>query len=136
MQQHVKLVAILNIVYGSIWILLGLVVFALLGGVGFLTSFEGRADAEQALPILVLIAVFIFGILLIVSAPAIVAGVGLLYYRPWARVLTIVVSALHLLNVPFGTALGIYGLWALLKPETEAMFRGLPPAAVPARPHY
>jgi len=27
-----------------------------------------------------------------------------------------------LLSVPIGTALGIYGLWVLLRPETEALF--------------
>jgi hypothetical protein len=43
--------------------------------------------------------------------------------------LTIILSALHLFNVPFGTALGVYGFWVLLSPETEALFRGGPMAA-------
>ena len=46
----------------------------------------------------------------------------MLSFKPWARILGIVLSALHLLNVPFGTAVGIYGLWALLNRETEALF--------------
>jgi hypothetical protein len=43
----------------------------------------------------------------------------------------IVISALDLLSVPLGTALGIYGIWALTRPETEALFaqRRYPPAA-------
>jgi hypothetical protein len=36
--------------------------------------------------------------------------------------LAIVVSALHLINIPFGTALGIYGLWVLLSPEAQRLF--------------
>jgi hypothetical protein len=48
--------------------------------------------------------------------------VGLLKFQPWARVLTIVLCAINLLNVPFGTALGIYGLWVLLNSETEQLF--------------
>ena len=36
----------------------------------------------------------------------------------------IVISVLDLLNIPFGTALGIYGLWVLTKPETEALLSG------------
>ena len=63
---------------------------------------------------------------LILGAPSIIAGVGLLGYKTWGRTLAIVISALHLLSVPFGTALGIYGLWVLLKPESEALFRGIP----------
>jgi len=43
--------------------------------------------------------------------------------RPWARVLTIVISAFDLLHVPFGTALGVYGLWVLLSSQGEALFR-------------
>jgi hypothetical protein len=33
-----------------------------------------------------------------------------------------VLSALHILNIPIGTAVGIYGLWALTQRETEALF--------------
>jgi hypothetical protein len=29
----------------------------------------------------------------------------------------------HLFSIPFGTALGIYGLWVLLRRETEPLFR-------------
>ena len=32
-------------------------------------------------------------------------------------------SVIHLLSVPFGTVLGVYGLWVLLQRETEALFR-------------
>ena len=60
------------------------------------------------------------------------AGWGLLNDKPWARILTIVLSALSLLSVPIGTALGIYGLWVLTHPEVEAQFR-VAGAAEPAR---
>jgi hypothetical protein len=32
------------------------------------------------------------------------------------------VSALHLLSIPFGTALGIYGLWVLFSQESLRFF--------------
>ena len=31
-------------------------------------------------------------------------------------------SVIHLFSVPFGTALGINGLWVLLQQETESLF--------------
>jgi hypothetical protein len=34
----------------------------------------------------------------------------------------IVLSALGLMSIPVGTALGIYGLWVLLNEETARMF--------------
>src|SRR5262245_36156704 len=115
MQQHVKTLGILNIIYGSLGLLAGLVVFAVLGGIaGFIGNVDSAADASEAAPILGFLAVTICGLLIVVSAPSIIAGVGLLYYKPWARILTIVLSALHLLSIPFGTALGVYGLWVLL----------------------
>lgn len=124
MQQHVKILAWLNIVYGGLGILVGLIAFAVLGGVaGFVTQMDSSLDAQQASLILPLIGVGIVVLLAVISAPAIIAGWGLLNFRPWARVLTIVISALHLLSIPFGTALGVYGLWVLLSAQTEPLFR-------------
>jgi hypothetical protein len=60
---------------------------------------------------------------MLLSLPGLIAGIGLVKFRPWARILGIVISALDLLSVPFGTALGVYGLWVLLSTETEALFR-------------
>ena len=61
-------------------------------------------------------------VILTMSAPSIIAGIGLLYHKQWA-VLTIILSVIHLFSVPVGTALGIYGLWVLLQRETEPLFR-------------
>jgi hypothetical protein len=42
------------------------------------------------------------------------AGIGLLHYERWGRTLALVMSAIDLIKIPFGTALGIYGFWVLL----------------------
>ena len=41
----------------------------------------------------------------------------------------IVVAVLNLIHVPFGTAVGIYGLWVLFNKETEQLLSG-PPAVI------
>ena len=64
--------------------------------------------------------------LLVLGLPGIIAGAGLLKFRPWARILGIIISALDLIHFPFGTALGVYGLWALLSRDGEMMFRNPP----------
>ena len=51
------------------------------------------------------------------------AGWGLLDRQPWARTLAIVLGCFSLLNAPFGTALGIYTLWALLPAKAEEEYR-------------
>jgi hypothetical protein len=62
-------------------------------------------------------------ILVVCSVPGIIAGWGLLKYKEWARILLIILSALNILNFPFGTALGIYAIWALVQKETIALFK-------------
>ncbi len=137
MAQHVRILGYLNIVYGSIGILIGLIVFLVLGGVaGFISQIDPSVDAQTAGPIIAMVGTFVVILLAAVSAPSIVAGIGLLGFKPWARILTIVLSALHLVSIPFGTALGVYGLWVLLSAQSEALFRPLPPQPpVPTQPY-
>lgn len=125
MQQHVKILPILNICLGGMGILAAVIVMAVFGGLaGFLHNFADLNPDEQFVPGLVGIVGGAIAILvLVLSLPAVIAGAGLLSYQPWARVLTIVLSALHLFHVPVGTALGVYGLWVLLSKETEPLFR-------------
>jgi hypothetical protein len=49
----------------------------------------------------------------VMAVLSVVAGVGLLARKPWARTLAIVLAILSLIKIPFGTALGIYTLWVL-----------------------
>jgi hypothetical protein len=66
-------------------------------------------------PLLTFIAILI----LLKAACGFAAGWGLLNRESWARTWTIVLSFLALFNIPFGTILGIYGLWVLLPAESE-----------------
>lgn len=125
MLTHVKVLGVLNIVLSALGILAGIVVFVIFGGiagvVGMAAHDEGRLIA---VPILGGIGALICILLLVLSIPGIVAGAGLLKLRPWARLLGIILSALNILNFPFGTAVGVYGLWVLLSNETVALFEG------------
>lgn len=133
MERHIKIVGVLNIVWGAMGALGGLIVLLVFGGalgiVGTATRHE--PDAAIALPIIGLVGGAIALFLLLLSVPAIVAGIGLLKFKPWSRILAIVVSAFHLPSIPIGTALGIYGLWALLSQESLRFFTASEPS-VPA----
>jgi hypothetical protein len=127
MAQHVKVLGILHIIYGSLTVMVGVVVFLILGGIaGFVGATDRSPDSAVAMPILGGIGGLVFVILLAVSLPGIVAGIGLVQFKPWARILTLIMSALELFSIPLGTALGIYGFWVLLKPETEQLFNQPP----------
>jgi len=64
-----------------------------------------------------------------IGVAGIVAGWGLLDRQPWARVLALVLGCLNLIDMPFGTALGIYTLWVLLPAESEQEYRQISRAA-------
>jgi hypothetical protein len=126
MAGHIKLIGILHIVMGGLGLLAGLCLFVFFGA---LAGFVGSQDHDLvAVPILGSIGGIIFIIAAVLSLPSLICGIGLIGFRPWARILGIILSVLHLFNVPFGTALGIYGLWALLSREGEALFLNPAPA--------
>ena len=125
MSKHIRILAILNIIWGSIGVLGALVVLAVFGGLTSIIHLAGGGEpaADLAIPIIGTVGAFVLVALLITSVPSIVAGIGLLKFKDWARILAVILSALHLFNVPLGMALGLYGLWVLLSRETIALFR-------------
>jgi hypothetical protein len=65
--------------------------------------------------------------------PGLLAGIGLLRGKPWARTVLIVLSLLVILLFPVGTALGGFGLWVLLGRDANQVSQ--PPSDVStARP--
>lgn len=123
MTSHVKILGVLYIIFGGLGILLGLIALLFFGGLaGVVGVSDHSPDAAVAIPILGGIGGIVFLLCFVFSIPGVITGIGLLNFRPWARVLGIVLSALNLLHVPFGTALGIYGLWVLLSAGTEQLF--------------
>ena len=131
MDTHVRVLAILHIALGGLGALIGLGFLLVFGGVAGIVganAVPGDRGALLAVPILTLIGGAICILLLILSVPSIIAGIGLLKFRAWARILTIILCAIELLNVSIGTAIGIYGLWVLLSSETEPLFQIRSPA--------
>jgi hypothetical protein len=140
MRDHVKILGILNIIAGSLTACAGLAILLLLGGLGGIIAAavrnsvgDGPDTAWIAAPIFATIGICIAGFLILLSAPSIIGGIGLLHYKPWSRILMIIVSGFHLLHVPLGTALGVYGLWVLVSEDTRRLFEGSQPVALGAR---
>jgi hypothetical protein len=121
MESHIKILGILHVILGGMGLLAAVIVFAVFGGLAGLASTSG--DGGVGFAVLSGIGGIITILVLMFSLPGFIGGIALLKMAPWSRVYMIVISALHLIHVPFGTALGIYGLWALTKPETEALFQ-------------
>lgn len=124
METHIKTLGILHIVLGGLGVLAALIVLLIFGGVAGLVGATSPVEgAHVAVPILGAIGSFIIFVVLALSLPGLIAGIGLLQFRPWARILTIILSIFELIHVPFGTALGVYGLWVLLSEGSERYFK-------------
>jgi hypothetical protein len=89
---------------------------------GFQFLFELVEDEPVAQEVLTFVGNSIAMILLFFSSLGIIGGAGLFSYRPWARILVMIVSAMNCLNVPVGTAKGVYSIWVLMQPETIELF--------------
>jgi len=50
-------------------------------------------------------------------------GVPLRRYRPWARLVALMLGSVDLVLMPYGTALGVYALWVLLNEDSKVLFR-------------
>ena len=123
MTTHVKVLGILYIAVSALSLLGALFLMLVFGGAASIVGFAAEpGDAAIALPVLGIAGTALISLLLVLALPGLFAGWGLLNFRPWARILGLVLSALNLINFPFGTALGIYGLWVLLNKDTERLF--------------
>ena len=123
MAQHVKILGILHIVFGGLGVLGAIVVLLIFGGISAVVGLSDHsADSAAAAPIVGAIGIFVFVLIMALSLPGLIIGIGLVRFRPWARIAAIILSAFDLFGVPFHTALGIYGFWVLLNRETEQMF--------------
>jgi hypothetical protein len=122
-ETHVRALAILQIIYASLGFLLAVTVLLLFGGIAAIVGLSADpSESIVAVPILSIIGTVGASFIAALSLPRLIAGIGLLKFRNWARILTIVVSVIGLADFPFGTALGAYGLWVMLTRETAALF--------------
>ena len=134
----VSILAVLSIIGGIIEIFGGIVMWAmggfflmfLQGEAGNMTGMEGAPLAMlgflQGLLAVISIVVIIFGII------GIIIGLGLWNGKEWARILTIVFSALGILwgilTLPVGIIsiiIGVIVIWYLTRPHVVNFFKGV-----------
>lgn len=127
MEKHIRLVGILYIVYGGLHLLGGLVGWLFIRWSGWFHSVVSGRTMGALMLANTIVAVLLFFVV-VVSIAGILGGIGLLNKQRWARILVLVLSFLNLIHFPLGTALGVYGIWVLMKDETDGLF---PQSSVP-----
>jgi len=117
MEKHVTLVAVINIGFGILGVIIAIfVLIAMIVGSFYVEDYEVR----KIIPI---VGTTVFLFIFLTSIAEIAGGFGLLKRRPWARILILIVACLDLLWIPIGTIIGIYELWVLLQDETARLFK-------------
>jgi hypothetical protein len=125
-KRHVEFLSTLYQVWGAIFALVALAGFALAAGAAAIATSSGalRFGSEMAAQ---LTAVTIAGIAMIAAVWGIlhiVAGRLLRLFRPSARLMSLGLAVGNLILFPFGTGLGGYAFWVLLKDEGRSLFEG------------
>jgi hypothetical protein len=131
MDTHVKVVGVLNIAMGACGLVGVVVLIVLFGGAAGIVSQSGDPEAATAVPIIGIAGTAIVMLILALSLPAVIIGIGLFRLRPWARIGGIVLSIFHLIWVPVGTIIGVYSLWVLFSKDSERLFAATPITAPP-----
>jgi hypothetical protein len=118
MEQHIKILGWLYIAFGALGIFAGVIILVGAGIAGAAAGAQGEAEAGLAAGGIGFVVAVLVAVL---SLPNVIAGWGLLKRKSWSRILAIVLGAISLLSIPIGTLLGIYTIWALTKPESQAL---------------
>lgn len=115
-QEHVRLLAIFWFALSALNVLGGIILVTIANTIfrqhGFVDPESGTGFLH---PLLTFIGIFV----LAKAAFGAATAWGLLQREPWARVMALVLAFLSLMNVPLGTALGVYTLWVLLPAQSE-----------------
>lgn len=116
MRKHIEILAYLNIIFGALAVLSGLILALVIAGSGMISG------DDTAMWVTSLVGGGLGFFIAAMGAINILGGWGLLKRQEWARILIIILSILSIPAFPIGTALGVYGLWVLFSQEIKPEF--------------
>ena len=124
MKRHVDFLATLYIAWGAIFALVAVAGFAVAGGAFAIaeSARPGRLGSEMAARLTGVTIVIVALISVIWAALHIFVGRRMRKMLPSARLMAIGLALGNVILFPFGTALGGYAFWALLKDEGRRLF--------------
>ncbi|MFC2124289.1 hypothetical protein ACFLU5_05720 [Bacteroidota bacterium] len=102
---HFKILGALLVAYSAL---------QLVGGVILLNVFnivDIFIDEREVLSVVKIITRSVGIMILLVAIPGMIAGIGLLTDKIWARTFSLIVGIIYLIYIPIGTIIGIYSIW-------------------------
>ena len=125
MKSHVDFLGTLFIIWGVLTALIGLSTLALgVAAVSLITSAaRGGAGGQFAASLTAAAFTALAIIALIWGIAHIAVGVPLRRRQSSARLFALMLGSVDLVLLPYGTALGVYALWALLSEDGKRLFQ-------------
>jgi hypothetical protein len=125
-KRHVDFLSTLYLVWGAIFVLVAVAGFALAAGAAAIATSSGavRFGSEMAARLTAMSIGVIAVIALFWGVMHLFVGRTLGRYRPSARLMSLGLAIGNLILFPFGTGLGAYACWVLLKDEGRSLFEG------------
>jgi hypothetical protein len=125
-KRHVEFLSTLYLTWGAIFTLVALAGFALAGGAFAISSSTGpvRMASEVAARLTAITIGMVSVIALVWGGLHVWVGQTLRKHRPSGRLMAIGLAVGNTILLPFGTALGVYAFWVLLKDEGRRIFEG------------
>ena len=123
-QEHVRLLGILWLAFSAFNTIGGIILYVVANTLLVHLRASGQQSGPPAFltPLLSVVAI----LLLALAATGFIAGWGVLHYDRWARLIVLVMAFIAMfINVPLGTALGIYTMWVLLPRDSESEYDAL-----------
>ena len=113
----------LFIIWGLLTTLVGVSTLALgVGAVALITSANRSEGGQFAAGLTAAVFTTLAIIAIVWGAAHVAVGVPLRRRRPWSRMAALMLGSIDLLLLPYGTALGLYGLWVLLHEDAKKLF--------------
>lgn len=106
MGKHVRILGWLHIVLGVFDLLIGMMAFGVLTGIGAVSG------DPAAFGIMSGIGGFVGAIMLVMALPNLIVGLGLLRnWGGWVIVVAVILGVVNLMNFPIGTGIALYTFW-------------------------
>lgn len=122
MTAQVDFVGALFVIWGALTALIGVSTLALAAGAVALITSSSRRGGHVAAGLTAAAFVALGVIAILWGAAHIAVGLPLRRRRHWSRLAALMLSAVDLALLPYGTSLGAYALWVLLREDAKKLF--------------
>ena len=109
---HKKVLGILYVISAMLTITGMLLLKAILSMVFSIALDKSDPDDRIVIDMILSLVQFLpYLIIIFISIPTLIAGIGLLTRQRWAPLFALIMGCLKLFSFPIGTAIGVYAIW-------------------------